>query len=356
MSVSLFRPIPAFVIGLICLGGCAVHDVRHGLPVVEETWISIPVDEQVDSVSTWQTPEGKVLLLATAKASDTLRFYDADTGRHLRSQGRSGSGDGEFARPNGIVVIDDLAFVVERDNHRVQVIELTSSRSLGSFGDDDLRVPYGLWVWPQGDDRYQVYVTDSYYTPDDRVPPDAELGERVKRFDVVVGAAGAVSSTLVSRFGATSGDGRLKTVESIWGDPAHGRVLVADENASALDVKVYDMDGRFTGTVIGHGLFHREPEGIALVECGDAADGYWIVSDQHPVHQMFHLFDRRSLAHVGSFAPATAHTVDGIWFQRGAFGPFRQGALFSQHADSATLALDWKAIAAAVGLRDDCAL
>lgn len=348
-------PLPRFApLILVCLGGCALTDDRHGLPIVEEAWISDAVPEEVDSVAAWRTPEGKRLLLATAKASDTIRFYDADSGRHLRSMGRSGSADGEFRRPNGIFVVDDLAFVVERDNHRVQVFALESNRSLGSFGASDLRAPYGLWVWPQDGGRYRIYVTDSYYTPDDRVPPDAELGERIKRFDVTL-ANGAISATLTGRFGDTQGVGTLSTVESIWGDPDHDRLLVADENAGKLDLKVYDMDGRFTGALVGERVFRREPEGIALVKCGSGTDGYWIVSDQHPLHQMFHLFDRRSLALAGSFAPKAAHTVDGVWFQPGSFGPFKQGALFAQHADSAVVAFDWTAIASAVGLRDDCA-
>ena len=49
-------------------------------------------------------------------------------------------------RPNGIAVVDDLAFVVERDNHRIQAFTLPDFTSVGTFGASVLRLPYGLVV------------------------------------------------------------------------------------------------------------------------------------------------------------------------------------------------------------------
>lgn len=343
---------PAIMV-LLALAGCAA-DPRKGLPVVAETWLSESTpDENVDSVASWRTPEGKMLLIATAKATDVLRVYDGETGRFLRSIGRTGAAPGEFRRPNGIFVADDFAFVVERDNRRVQVIDLLRNEPVGLFGAGELRYPYGLWIRPQGQGVYRVYVTDNYETADERVPPMAELGERVKLYEVRI-ADGRLTSQLIKRFGATGGDGVLNIVESIWGDAEHGRLLIADENMPENNnVKVYDLDGAYTGTTFGAGLFNYEPEGIALVDCG-GGDGYWLISDQHTPKQVFRLFDRRTFAHVGSFAPAQTHTVDGIWFQPGRFGPFAGGALYSQHDDAAVVAIDWAAIASALSLRSDC--
>jgi 3-phytase len=186
------------------------------------------------------------------------------------------------------------------------------------------------------------------------VPPDAELGARIKRFDVEV-ADGRVEARLHGAFGDTRGAGVVRTVESIWGDPEHGRLLVADENPAGRDLKVYDLDGRFTGTLVGSGLFVFEPEGIALVRCAAPGEGYWLVSDQHQEQQRFLLFDRRTLAPAGVFVPETTRMVDGIWFQPDAGAPFAGAALFSQHADAAVAAFDWTAISAALDLRPDCA-
>lgn len=339
------------------LSGCAVlgPDPRGDLPRVAETWISPSTpDDNIDSVATWRTGEGKLLVVATAKTGDSLRVYDGESGVFLRAISGDAAGDGALKRPNGVFVAGDMAFVVERDNHRVQVFDLQRNVSVGSFGANELRLPYGLWVWPQTDGSYRVFVTDNYETESEQVPPDAELGERVRHFDVRVGN-GEVTAKLVSSFGDTTGDGRLRRVESIWGDPAHGRLLVADEDASRRDIKIYDFDGRYLESLMGKGVFVNEPEGIALVDCGRDA-GYWIVSDQHTPYQIVRVFDRESLRLLGSFAPAVTHTVDGIWFEPDALPTFPRGALFTQHDDAAVSAFDWQTIAQALGLRNDCPL
>jgi 3-phytase len=356
MLQSFLRQRIALLLVAGLAGACAGPGARRAeAPVVAETWLSVatPADE-IDSVASWRTPQGALLVLATAKAGDRLRVYDARDGRYLRSIGSSGDGPGQFRRPNGVFVIDDLAFVVERDGGRVQVLDLVADRSLGAFGEQVLHTPYGLWVWRQAPGRYRVFVTDSYYTEQREVPPDAELGARIKRFDVEV-ADGRVEARLHGAFGDTRGAGVVRTVESIWGDPEHGRLLVADENPAGRDLKVYDLDGRFTGTLVGSGLFVFEPEGIALVRCAAPGEGYWLVSDQHQEQQRFLLFDRRTLAPAGVFVPETTRMVDGIWFQPDAGAPFAGAALFSQHADAAVAAFDWTAISAALDLRPDCA-
>src|SRR3546814_3015825 len=81
-------------------------------------------DDNIDSPAAWAAPDGRVLVIATAKATDRLVVYDGATGETLRHVGRSGAGEGEFDRPNGVAVVDELLFVVERDNRRVQVLRL----------------------------------------------------------------------------------------------------------------------------------------------------------------------------------------------------------------------------------------
>jgi 3-phytase len=334
--------------------GCAGADLRHASSIVTEAWMGEETPGEIDSVAAWRGRDGKNLLLATAKVGHVVRVYDGDSGRFQRNIGRPGSGVGEFGRPNGIFIADDRAFVVERDNHRIQIIDMNDFSIIGTFGADVLRTPYGLWVWAQAPDSYRVYVTDSYYTPNAEVPPDAELGQRVKIFEVDI-TGDASNARHLASFGATAGPGVLKTVESIHGDPVHGRLLIADENAENHDIKVYSLDGRFLQTRIGHGLFGHEPEGIALIECPDD-EGYWLVSDQHEEEQLFRLFDRRDLDPVAVFSPARVRMVDGVWFQP-SFGTGQADAmLYTQHDDTAVAAFRWQTIAESLGLRVDCGL
>ncbi|MCD9005051.1 hypothetical protein LDO31_02140 [Luteimonas sp. XNQY3] len=91
-------------------------------PVIVEAWrSSAHADDELDWLATWPTPEGGTWLIATAKRTHQLRVFDADTGAVLRTVGARGAMPGTFDRPNGIAVHGDLAFVAERDNHRVQV-------------------------------------------------------------------------------------------------------------------------------------------------------------------------------------------------------------------------------------------
>jgi 3-phytase len=149
-------------------------------------------DDDVDSVAFWKGDAGE-WLIATAKATHVLHVYDAATGEHLRRVGGEGGEIGQFRRPNGIAVAGDLALVVERDNRRVQFLRLPDFEPVGTAGGDVLRRPYGLAVLPGADGVHDLFVTDNDETPDEQIPPPAELGERVKRFRWRL--AGSTSST-----------------------------------------------------------------------------------------------------------------------------------------------------------------
>lgn len=321
------------------------------VPVLAEAWHTVrDTLDNIDSPAVWHGPNGEHWVLATAKYTDVLVVYDANTGETLRRAGGTGAGPGQMDRPNGVAVIDDLAIVVERDNHRVQVFRMPEFTSLGTFGDTLLVLPYGIAVHPTGrDGEYMLYVTDNYEQSDDMIPPDSLLDRRVRQFRMRVSGE-SVSAEHVRAFGETSGPGVLKVVESIAADTAHDRLMIAEELEIASHIKVYDLDGDFTGTIIGEGMFPHQAEGIILYECG-ASDGYWITTDQDRVVNTFHLFDRVSLAHVGSFRGELTRNTDGIALSQRGFGDFPNGIVVAVHDDGSVAAFKWDAIAAALGLR-----
>ncbi|WP_199774309.1 phytase [Salinibacter altiplanensis] len=343
----------------------------RGQPAVRDTAVvaeafETPRDawDNVDTPAVWHGPDGQHWLLSTAKSGDVIRVHDATTGAPLRRVGGSGSDLGEFDRPNGVAVIDDLMIVVERDNRRVQVVSLPSFEPLGAFGapldwhraagegEDRLRLPYGLTVYESDNGTYILYVTDAFSEPDGSVPPPSALDQRVKQFRFTV-ENGTLRHQHVRNIGATSGPGRLKVVESIWADPAHDRLLIAEEKEGEAQIKVYTLDGTFTGTTISSEYFRHEAEGIMLYECGDT-DGYWLTTDQSEESNAFHVFDRASLEHVGAFQGKTVTNTDGIFVTERAFGDFERGAVYAVHNDRSTVAVAWAAIAEALGLTRDC--
>jgi len=327
--------------------------VSDSIVTLQESWMTTrDTLDNIDSPAVWHGPDGEHWVLSTAKATDVLVVNDASTGAFVRRLGSSGTGRGQMRRPNGIAIAGNLAFVVERDNHRVQVFRLPGFQSLGTFAEQDLRLPYGIALYAQAPDRFMVYVTDNYEMPDESVPPDSLLGQRVRQYRVTVTGA-RVRAEPIRAFGDTSGPGVLKVVESIALDLPNQRLLIADELETASQIKVYTPEGKFTGQIIGKGLFPHQAEGIILYACGDTA-GYWITTDQDLTLNTFHVFDRATLRHVGSFRGDSTLNTDGIALTQRGFGNFPSGAFYAVHNDGNVAAFSWASIADALRLRKDC--
>ena len=328
-----------------------------GAVAVAETWITPERrEDELDSLATWPAEDGRTWLLASAKNVHQLVLFDADTGERLRAIGRRGQGEGEFLRPNGVFVLGDLLFVSERDNRRVQMLQLPDLQPLGSFGEGELRSPYGLWAHEPDPGVIELYVTDSFMDGArfDVVPPLDQLDRRLRRYRIDADGPGRPQARSQGVFGATDPDTALRMVESLAGDPAHDRLLVADEDRRhATALRGYRLDGRRGGGDIGPGVFEAEPEGLALWAC-TADSGYWIAADQlHPL-TIFRVFDRATLAPRGSFTGTVTAGTDGIALHASATARFPAGALFAVHDDRAVAAFDLRDIARALQLDPAC--
>jgi 3-phytase len=324
---------------------------------VPERYISVETPtEELDSLATWPADDGMTWLIATGKSSHRLTVYDAEDGTRLREFGEEGSGPGQFNRPNGIAVFGDHVFVVERDNHRVQVLKLPDFQFVGTFGEQQLRSPYGLWVNETEPGELEVYVTDSfmYGKKFDEVPPFAELDQRVRRYRVQFDQAGRLRANYGGAFGDTKPDSALRMVESIAGDRANDRLLIADEDRRhESTLREYSFSGQYTGRSLPQDSFGAEAEGVALWTCPDGA-GYWIAVDQLAPLTLFHLFDRVTLEPRGTFhGNTTAHT-DGVALHAATMPHFPGGALFAVHDDKAVAAFDLRDVANALHLSQGC--
>ena len=98
----------------------------------------------------------KHVIIVTVKEKNEIHVYGAMNGKFKKSIKR------ENAYPNGITTINDqFVLVTERDNKQVAVFN-SSMDFLGTFGNDDLRSPYGITFYKQENNSYKVLVTDSY--------------------------------------------------------------------------------------------------------------------------------------------------------------------------------------------------
>ena len=307
--------------------------------------------ENIDSPAVWHGPKGEHWLLATSKVGHSVNVFDATNGQMLQRMGGQGIELGQFDRPNGIWVVDNLAFVVERDNRRVQVLSLPSGTPVTSFGESELLKPYGLYVQTLGEGLYDVYVTDNYETPAGDVPTDAELGQRVRVYHYEQEGPNGVGE-FARAFGDTAGEGRLFIVESIYGDPVHNRLMAAEEledDSKGRRVKIYDFEGNFTGQTLGGGLFQAQVEGIALYATSEIS-GYWIVTDQSKLKNVFHVFDRETLEPLGAFEGRYTLNTDGVWVSNVGSARYPAGLFYACDNDRAVSAFDMAEILQALGL------
>ena len=362
-AASAFRcwkPALPFALAL-ALGACASGTIRpEPLEVPAGDGVAVThIDEaflgpaspgsDIDSIATWLTPEGDTWVIASAKSAGQIFVHDGGSGALLRQIGEPGA----FMYPNGVAVFGDALLVIERDAARVQVLSLPDFEPLGSFGENWLVAPYGLWLYETAPGEIEVYVTDSYQSPEG-VPALERLDQRVKRFRVRLDEE-PIRAWLLDAFGGTAPDSALRHVESIAGDVAFDRLVIADEHPdhSSAGPLLYSLDGSFHGLHLGEGLFQGDPEGIALYEC-PSGNGYWIATDQGVESNRFHVFDRASLAYLGSFSANALRNTDGIALHPGASERFPYGVLYAVHDDSAIAALDWRDIANALNLWLDC--
>ncbi len=341
------------------IGGTAEPSGGASIPVIAERFVTeFEPEANIDSVAVSPAKDGRpALLFATAKETDVIKVFDASSGSEIAELGATGTAPEQYLRPNGIAVADDLMVVVERDNRRVSIRSIPDYRLLATFGEDVLRKPYGLWVQALEKDRYRLFVTDAYEMPDESVPPNEVLDERVRQWQFAVlrdsdGTPVSIDSQFEKSFGDTTDAGALRVVESIFGDPAHDRLLIAEEDedpVTGLVIKIYGLDGRYKGKQLGKGVFKAQAEGIALYACDDGS-GYWLSTDQAKGRTVYHLFDRKTLEHAGAFAGEVTANTDGVWLTTDNVPGFTGGAFYAVHDDQAVSAFDWMDIVAALDL------
>src|SRR5690606_28831867 len=96
--------------------------------------------------------------------------------------------------------------------------------------------PTSLFARHTDVDSYLLYVADDYDN-DGRVPPDRDLNRRVKTYQVslarsndAAASPATISAERVGQLGETDGDGILRRVGAMAGDPFYDHLLIAERD------------------------------------------------------------------------------------------------------------------------------
>ena len=236
----------------------------------------------------------KHVIVVTVKDKNEIHVYNAMNGEFKKSIKR------DNAFPNGVTTINDqFVLVTERDNKQVAVFN-SSMDFLGTFGNDELRSPYGITFYKQEEGLYKVLVTDSYEYNNPRE-------DRILTWDFTIDNESFNASSA-----SVLGNQTLYQVESIYADQHYQTVLVAEEMKEHHKVMALDlMTGEVKKEDLGNFNRGNDPEGIALVINKDN-NGYWICTEQSKTDNRFHLYDRKTLEYMNTMYLDNVSYTDGI--------------------------------------------
>jgi DNA-binding beta-propeller fold protein YncE len=182
-------------------------------------------------------------LVITELGGHRVKISNIRTGALVCKFGNHGSGKGQFGSPWGVAVTWDSSFVivVDQDNHRVQVLQLTVGidrssahlnfvRYIGNGhgkAEGELRYPLGVALLPSAQGQEEtVLVADS-------------SNQRVSQF--------ALDGAFIRIFAGTgtkgSGDGEFYNPYDITVLASSGEVAVADRKNHR--VQVFDSEGNY---------------------------------------------------------------------------------------------------------------
>ena len=236
----------------------------------------------------------KHVIIVTVKDKNELRIYGAMNGKFKKSIKREG------AYPNGITTINDqFVLVTERDNKQVAVFN-SSMEFLGTFGNNELRSPYGITFYQQDNNFYKVLVTDSYEYNNPRKDRILSWDFTIENGEFSVGPATVL------------GNPTFYQVESIQADKHYQTLLVAEEMKEHHKIMALDLvSGEVIKEDLGNFNIGNDPEGIALVTNKDNG-GYWICTEQSKTDNRFHLYDRKTLEYMTTMYLDNVSYTDGI--------------------------------------------
>jgi sugar lactone lactonase YvrE len=262
-----------------------------------------------------------------------IKKFDSN-GKLLLSWGSSGTGNGQFVNPDGIVVGSNYVYIADTGNARIQMFDKNGTfvYSWGEYGDSPgtFHTPTALAFDESGDlfvtdsGRDTIQIFDSHYTFTNEIKPLLTEGGNFSGINGIVFDSqnnfysSAIdnkilkfsdSGNFINFFGSDGIEkGRFNNPTSIALD-SNGGFYVADTNNHRI--QKFDPDGNFIlswGTEGNAAGQFEEPVGLAI----DSSDNIYVVDKGNNNIQKFALYGP-----VRTIAPAWVRDNTMLWSQGG---------------------------------------
>jgi len=234
----------------------------------------------LDSITHWKND-----ILVSSKSTHFILGFNKDTGKLKYKIGGKGNDYDEFNRPNGILVLGDYLFVVERDNKRCQIINMNNKKSIAFFGLTKFKKPYGI-TGIMFKSQYIIFITDN------------EL-KTIFKYNIKINKntnkIKKIKSYIYMELSGTD-------LESILLDHENKKLLVADEKYNKI--RIFDYNSVLIHEITN--IFKGEPEGIAMT------DKEYIFTDQLDDTTYFHVYNKKTMQYLYSYNNSLVSNTDGI--------------------------------------------
>ncbi len=244
VSNRLALTVTAVVSAVMLLAGCGA--VSTGIPD-PETVARIESGFRADQAQSagfsdygfWHGGDGEHWAVGIVDGFDGLVIVDAEKGGEIRRLGKHGAEKDEFDDPIAITVVDGMAFVLERGNRRIQVVEFPECASLGFFAVDRLHDPVDFALFRIELGAFYAYILDT-------AEIDGQPQTHVLRY-ACSRAVNTFHDDYLATFGYSPGDGFLRNATGIAVDRDARQVLVTEKHAGGVKTRVFTLDGDFVG-------------------------------------------------------------------------------------------------------------
>ena len=234
----------------------------------------------LDSIASWNN-----LILVSSKNDHSILCFSKDDGNLSHTIGSKGFDHDKLNRPNGIKVINDYLFIVERDNNRCQIINMKTKEAISFFGFKNLKKPYGIdGLFYNG--QYIIFITD-------------EKLETVFKYNILIkdDEIKKISSNIFLELSGAK-------LESILLDENNNRLLVADEKKKKI--RIFSLNGILINEISN--IFEGDPEG--MIKTNDS----YIFTDQNEDVSYFHVFDIKNMKYKCTYYNNLIRNSDGLHF------------------------------------------